>query len=120
MNIYDLTEQYLHVKNIAKMMNDDILESIIIDLSDNHSIILSVDINTDELILKIDQFIGKSQNLISILPNFHDLILIRGWMMSNHLGYYDAIQLEFFDKQNSVSKYIQFMVTSSEIEIYDF
>lgn len=120
MNICDLTEQYLQVKNIAKIVKDDILESIVIDLSDDHTIILSVNIDTDELILMIGKFSGNSQKVVSILSNYQDLILIRSWIMNNHLGYQDAIQFEFFDKQNLVSRYIQFMVTSSEIEIYEF
>lgn len=120
MNIKELTEQYLQITNIEKITDDDIITHIIIALSNNTAINISVDIDTDELIFSINQFITSTKKSIPILQHIKEKTLIRSWVMYNHMGYQDAIQFEFFDKQNGTSHFVQLMVISSEIFVYEF
>lgn len=81
---------------------------------------MSVDVDTDELMLTNNELSINHQHRISILADLKGLTLIRSWVMRNHLGYQDAIQFELFDKQKAISKFVQFMIVASEIEYYQF
>lgn len=120
MNICDITEQYLEIQDVMAVVNDDMMDIVIIILSNNHMIVMSVDGDTDELVLTNNEPSINHQHRISILADLKGLTLIRSWVMCNHLGYQDAIQFELFDKQKAISKLVQFMVVSSEVEYYQF
>lgn len=121
MNICDITEQYLEIQDVMAVINDDMIDdAVIIILSNNHMIVMSVDGDTDELVLTNNEPSINHQHRISILADLKGLTLIRSWVMCNHLGYQDAIQFELFDKQKAISKLVQFMVVSSEVEYYQF
>lgn len=96
------------------------IDSIIILLSNGDTIDISVDIDTDELIIKINQSIANTKKSIPILQNIIGATLIRSWVMCNHMGYQDAIQFEFLDKQSEIGYFVQLMAISSEIFVYDF
>lgn len=120
MNICDITEQYLEIQDVMAVVNDDMMDIVIIILSNNHMIVMSVDGDTDELMLTNNEPSINHQHQISILADLKGLTLIRSWVMRNHLGYQDAVQFELFDKQKAISKFVQFMVIASEIEYYQF
>lgn len=120
MNICDITEQYLEIQDVMAVVNDDMMDIVIIILSNNHMMVMSVDGDTDELVLTNNEPSINHQHRISILADLKGLTLIRSWVMCNHLGYQDAIQFELFDKQKAISKLVQFMVVSSEVEYYQF
>lgn len=120
MNICDITEQYLEIQDVMAVVNDDMMDIVIIILSNNHMVVMSVDGDTDELVLTNNEPSINHQHRISILADLKGLTLIRSWVMCNHLGYQDAIQFELFDKQKAISKLVQFMVVSSEVEYYQF
>lgn len=116
----ELTEQYAKVHNIVKIINDDMVDGVIVYLNNQTAIIVSVDVDTDELKIIINQSAISPLNAISILPKVQGLILIRTWVMQNHKGYQDAIQFEFFDKECGDTHFVQLMAISSEIVVYAF
>lgn len=120
MNIHEITEQYLAIQDVIAVINDDMIDAVIIILSNNHMMVMSVDVDTDELMLTNNELSINHQHRISILADLKGLTLIRSWVMRNHLGYQDAIQFELFDKQKAISKFVQFMIVASEIEYYQF
>jgi len=126
MEINELLENYF-LKTIGiryeyfpeyQYLNVDFVSLI---FSNEFSLNLSVNTDTDELLCSIDETISTDcvdgKVIFPELENFYGLYPIFSWIMDNNRGYFDSIQIEFIPEKN-IEYILQFKVSASNIEIY--
>lgn len=119
MDLTEFSENALVLTEIFAI-KDDIgnYEKVYFIFDEVNFLIIDVDWNTDEVIILFEK-IFNDKGFISILPNFYGITFIRSWLMVNHKGYQDAIQLEFWDKTNKEGKFLQIQAVASHLNIYE-
>jgi hypothetical protein len=118
MNLFELTESYTRILGLIKSVDDNDISQVSIFFSNRKKLIISINIDTDELnfqIYDIEEEIISCENEFSYLINCK---LIRSWIMSNHKDYQDALQIEVVEDSFEIGYIIQFIAEASSIQIF--
>lgn len=79
---------------------------------------LVVDEDTDELVWGDVEVREEEGQPVPLFEEAHGLCLFWAWEMTNHQGYFDALQLEFKDGSLGREAIVQFKVAASGIWIF--
>lgn len=118
---YDNTEDIICYDFIhAIILNFDKIDSY------ENSVLIFLDTEFDEIKTKIlneknvsEYFIEEDSILLKDrIPIPNNLSILWFWELENNRGYKDAMQFEFYNKKNSTSIKLEFLVNGSSIEIY--
>ena len=118
MNLFELTESYTRILGLIKSVDDNDISQVSIFFSNRKKLIISINIDTDELnfqIYDIEEEIISCENEFSYLINCK---LIRSWIMSNHKDYQDALQIEVVEDSFEIGYIIQFIAEAASIQIF--
>ena len=78
-----------------------------------------VEQDTDELIVSTSFILNQQcTQPLSALQDVYGYFLIRTWLMYNHKGYQDALQLEFYHPDKSQTHFIQIYVEASSLTLF--
>jgi hypothetical protein len=111
--MYKLIKNNLSIQYISLVKDNLSIVEATLFFESGYKIIIAVDINTDELIIKRGKI---KNNNFKLLNNRY--FLVRYWEMKNNQGYSDALQLEFWDSELKNSLFIQFQALASGIELF--
>lgn len=127
--IRSITRETLSLKRILctvceECKNSEIysFEEVIFEFENELKISVTVDSDNDEIILRERKDINENMVDVScvypIFSNFYGCVLLWSWEMRNHQGYFDALQLEFWDKNLKKDNILQLKVYASLIYIF--
>ena len=78
-----------------------------------------VEQDTDELVVSTSFILNQQcTQPLSALQDVYGYFLIRTWLMYNHKGYQDALQLEFYHPDKSQTHFIQIYVEASSLTLF--
>jgi hypothetical protein len=128
MTIKELTRNCFRLARIMCHFRNEINESdgiseIALCFEGGEVLTMKADGENDELVW--DHVSGSSvavSDLALIYPSIgeaYGLSLIWSWEMTNHQGYFDAVQLELTDSTLARTAIFQFKVTASSIEVFE-
>ena len=83
------------------------------------SLHLFVEQDTDELVVSTSLVLNQQcTQTLAALQDVYGYLLIRTWLMHNHKGYQDALQLEFYHPDKSQTHSIQIYVKASSLTLF--
>ena len=78
-----------------------------------------VEQDTDELVVSTSLVLNQQcTQTLAALQDVYGYLLIRTWLMHNHKGYQDALQLEFYHPDKSQTHSIQIYVKASSLTLF--
>ena len=78
-----------------------------------------VEQDTDELVVSTSLVLNQQcTQTLAALQDVYGYLLIRTWLMYNHKGYQDALQLEFYHPDKSQTHFIQIYVEASSLTLF--
>ena len=78
-----------------------------------------VEQDTDELVVSTSFVLNQQcTQPLTALQDVYGYFLIRTWLMHNHKGYQDALQLEFYHPGKSQTHFIQIYVVASSLALF--
>ena len=78
-----------------------------------------VEQDTDELVVSTSLVLNQQcTQTLAALQDVYGYLLIRTWLMHNHKGYQDALQLEFYHPDKSQTHSIQIFVKASSLTLF--
>ncbi len=99
------------------------LDKIIFCFENDFFFSLNVDIDSDELIwsreVRLPPDAIAMTNVYPAISKIYGMPLMMSWNMINHQGYFDAVQIELYEKVAKRSHIFQFEVAASNITIYE-
>lgn len=120
MDLTEFSENALVLTGVFAIKNDiGRYEKVSFTFDKVNFLTVDVDWDTDEVIITFEKTLNSEEGLVSILPDFYGITFIRSWLMVNHQGYQDAIQLEFWDNTNKESKFLRIQSVASHLYIYE-
>lgn len=112
-NVLTLTAIFAKKDEIGK------IEQVYFHFDNTHALEIDVDWDTDEVIIGFGKIQTLGENFIPIFTQFYEMNLIRTWLMTNHKGYQDAIQFEFWAKAGGQDGFFQLQAVASTLYIYE-
>jgi hypothetical protein len=103
-------------------------DTLILDFEDAPQVAFTVDCDWDEFIFgltepatipAIDPDCPVYLQAVPLLGPSGKMSLIWCWLMKNHQGYTDALQLELWDKDTKQELILQFKVAASGIDVFN-
>ena len=83
------------------------------------SLHLFVEQDTDELVVSTSFVLNQQcTQPLTALQDVYGYFLSRTWLMHNHKGYQDALQLEFYHPDKSQTHFIQIYVEASSLTLF--
>ena len=78
-----------------------------------------VEQDTDELVVSTSFVLNQQcTQPLTALQDVYGYFLSRTWLMHNHKGYQDALQLEFYHPDKSQTHFIQIYVEASSLTLF--
>src|SRR5438128_2073922 len=126
MDISDLARSGVKLTKLTGFLHEGTssdIAAIRLFFEENRHLVLLVDPNSDSLLWQTGEPTGlRPITLEKIYPRVraaYGLSLAWVWEMTNHQGYFDALQLELTDVSMKNEVIVQFKAAASRIELYD-
>ena len=119
MDLLNFTEEAGMFTDVRAWTDDGNVRALTLHFANNTQLHIFVEQDTDELVVSTSSVLNQQcTQILTTLQDVYGYLLIRTWLMHNHKGYQDALQLEFYHPDKSQTHFIQIYVVASSLTLF--
>ena len=118
MDLLNFTEEAGRFTDVRAWTDDGDVHALTLQFT-KQPLHIFVEQDTDELVVSTSSELNQQcSQPLTALQDVYGYFLIRTWLMHNHKGYQDALQLEFYHPDKSQTHFIQIYVEASSLTLF--
>ena len=119
MDLLNFTEEAGRFIDVRAWTDDGDVRALTLHFANNTQLHIFVEQDTDELVVSTSSVLNQQcTQTLTALQEVYGYFLIRTWLMRNHKGYQDALQLEFNHPDKPQPHFIQIYVEASSLTLF--
>ena len=119
MDLLNFTEEAGRFTDVRAWTDDGNARALTLHFANNTQLLIFVEQDTDELVVSTSSVLNhQCSQPLTALQEVYGYFLIRTWLMHNHKGYQDALQLEFYHPDKSQTHFVQIYVEASSLTLF--
>ena len=119
MDLLNFTEDAGMFTGVRAWIDDGDVCALTLHLENNRQLLICVENDLDELVISTSNLLNhKCTQPLTALQHVYGYFLTRTWLMQNHKGYQDALQLEFNHPDNPQTHFVQIYVQASSLTLF--
>ena len=119
MDLLNFTEDAGMFTDVRAWINDGDVCALTLHFENNRQLLIFVEQDTDELVVSTSSVLNQQcTQTLTALQDVYGYLLIRTWLMHNHKGYQDALQLAFYHPDKSQTHFVQIYVEANSLTLF--